>query len=440
MSAERQSWWAPWALPITDKPVQNALVTFEDGKVTSIRGRISPDSFPSDAGTVTRFDDCIIAPGFVNAHAHIEYAMYDSLVDGLTFEQWIGDHIQRKRRLTVDHMLASARVGALACARSGITFVADASYSGAAATALAETGLRGRVYLEVFSGPNNAPEIVESALSRLEVIRESTADALVDFGLSPHAPYTADNALFSEVHETGLPWTSHFLESSAERMYIDHDSGPLLDPLGLGRRTAGHWPTGGPLEALSQYLGDHTLLVHGTFLNAAEREVIAASGAPLVTCPRSNARLGCGVLDIAAIDRSGALLALGTDSPASAGPIDMFAEMRSFIELQRGVHCSPSTPSTQRALELCTVDAAAAVGRGKDLGTIAAGCAADLVACRISAPQDPVSAYVLSGSPEAVQCVVVSGRAIWRNDMNRLTEARVAASDARALLALPVKL
>jgi cytosine/adenosine deaminase-related metal-dependent hydrolase len=91
-------------------------------------------------------------------------------------------------------------------------------------------------------------------------------------------------------------------------------------------------------------------------------------------------------------------------------------------------------------MELCTSDAASAVGRSGELGIIAPGAAADLVACRISVTRDPTSAYVLGGSPEAIQCVVVSGQTIWRNDMNRLTEAREAASEARALLALPVKL
>ena len=55
---------------------------------------------------------------------------------------------------------AIARLGAAECLASGITTVGDCSYSGAAATACAELGLRAIVYIEVFSqnGPTTQLE------------------------------------------------------------------------------------------------------------------------------------------------------------------------------------------------------------------------------------------------------------------------------------------
>ena len=42
---------------------------------------------------------CILAPGLVNAHTHLEYAGYAGFGDGLAFGPWLTDHIARKRRL-----------------------------------------------------------------------------------------------------------------------------------------------------------------------------------------------------------------------------------------------------------------------------------------------------------------------------------------------------
>ena len=41
---------------------------------------------------------CVLAPGFVNLHSHIEYAAYSGLGDGLAFGPWISAHTQRARR------------------------------------------------------------------------------------------------------------------------------------------------------------------------------------------------------------------------------------------------------------------------------------------------------------------------------------------------------
>ena len=50
----------------------------------------------AELGRGERFDGCVIIPGLVNAHSHIEYAVYAGFGDGLPFVPWIGMHIERK--------------------------------------------------------------------------------------------------------------------------------------------------------------------------------------------------------------------------------------------------------------------------------------------------------------------------------------------------------
>jgi 5-methylthioadenosine/S-adenosylhomocysteine deaminase len=425
-------WWAPHALPVSAPPARDVLVTIEGGRITQLEAKV-PRERAAELGAVLH-DGCVIAPGFVNAHAHVEYAAYDALVDGLDFAGWIGDHVRRKRRLAPEQMRASAVLGAQQAAHAGITCIGDASFSGDAAHALHEAGLRGRVYLEVFGGldDSSAAEAVEGALERLDALPSSD---LLQHGLSPHAPYTAGEPLYRRVAATGLPWMTHLLESPAELEFA-HGRGPLVESLRAAGLDLPAWERA-PLHQLADVLGPSAVVVHLAQATPADLELVAQSGAALAHCPRSNARLGCGRLDLATADRAGVLVALGTDSPASAGPIDPFAELRCALEVHRAAARDATWPTLARLLRMATLDAARALGH-EDLGSLDVGAHADLVAVHVGACDDPLVAYVLGAGPQDVHEVLVAGRRVAGRDRNSLEQARERAGDARTLLALPV--
>ena len=89
-------------------------------------------------------------PGFVNCHSHVEYSTFRGILDDAEFGDWIISLVDVKASLTPDEYLMSARLGAIEAISSGITTIADTSYSGVTLEAAAEAGLRGRLYLEVF--------------------------------------------------------------------------------------------------------------------------------------------------------------------------------------------------------------------------------------------------------------------------------------------------
>ena len=133
-------------LPIEGPPLRDGAVVIEDGRVAAIGSR-------AELGSGTHYDEAVLLPGFVNAHSHIEYAVYAGFGDGLgDFAEWITLHIERKARIGWDEYVDIARLGAAECLASGIATIGDCSYSGAAAVACADLGLRATVYLEVFGG------------------------------------------------------------------------------------------------------------------------------------------------------------------------------------------------------------------------------------------------------------------------------------------------
>src|SRR3954447_6915972 len=229
---------ADWVLPVESElrdgrpaePIRDGAVAFEGGRIVAVGAA-------SELGWGTRFEGAAIVPGLVNAHTHLEYAVYGGFGDGLPFDQWIATHMQRKALLGFDDHLAIARFGAVESLRSGVTTIGDASYSGAAALAVAELGLRATVYLEVFGAD---PEAARARFAALAATAEPALSDRVRLGASPHAPYTTSMDVYAAMAELGLPLMTHLAENPEERQWLESGSGPwannpgkhLLPPIG----------------------------------------------------------------------------------------------------------------------------------------------------------------------------------------------------------------
>ena len=74
-------------------------------------------------------------------------------------------------------------------------------------------------------------------------------------------------------------------------------------------------------------LGRRTSLVHGNYPSSGELPRIARSGATVVHCPGSHAFFRREPFPLARYRRAGVPIALGTDSAASNGSLDMRREM-----------------------------------------------------------------------------------------------------------------
>src|SRR6266508_49062 len=114
---------ADWVLPIEGPPIENGAVEIEAGRIATVGSA-------DELGAGLRYDDSVILPGFVNAHTHLEYAVYGGFGDGLgDFAEWITLHIQRKARIGWEEYVDIARLGGAQCLASGVTAVGDCSYS-----------------------------------------------------------------------------------------------------------------------------------------------------------------------------------------------------------------------------------------------------------------------------------------------------------------------
>jgi 5-methylthioadenosine/S-adenosylhomocysteine deaminase len=419
---------ADWVVPVEGEPIADGAVAIgNDGLIAGVGPA-------SELGQGERFPEAVILPGFVNAHSHLEYAVYAGFGDGLSFGPWIALHVERKGRIGLEDMEAIARLGALACLRSGITTVGDCSFSGAAATACAELGLRAVVYLEVF-GRDDAP-----LRERFEPMRERVAGVLSDrvrLGVSPHAPYTCSLDLYRACAELDLPVATHLAESEDENEFLTTGSGSwqafadlLVPPPGT---------TGIRALAGAGLLGPHVLAAHCVQADEEEIELLAANDVAVAHCPRSNALLGCGVAPLGALRAAGIRVCIATDSPASTPSFDMFDELRTAISAARARERRPDALTAAEALELATLGGARALALEDEIGSIAPGKRADLTVLSLAETsfvpwEDPVTATVLGGSPDGVVATLVSGEDRYRKGGKTWLELTDAARSARGRL------
>jgi 5-methylthioadenosine/S-adenosylhomocysteine deaminase len=423
---------ADWVLPVDGPPIEAGAVAIEDGLITAV-------GTAAELGMGTHYDDSVIVPGFVNAHSHLEYAVYGGFGDGLgDFSEWITLHIQRKDRIDWKEYVAIAKLGAAACLASGVTTVGDCSYSGAAAIACAELGLRGTIYLEVFGSDPAA------ALAHFADIRDRAGDAfseLVRPGVSPHAPYSVSLELYQACAELGLPVATHISESRSELDYLVNGSGAWGDYKKLLVEPPG--TTGTRLLADHDLLGPNVVAAHCVVLDEEEIELLASTGTGIAHCPRSNGALGCGVAPLTELRAAGARVGVGTDSPASAPSFDFFEELRSVVLSARARAARPDVLSAAATLELGTLGSATALGLEDQIGSIVPGKRADLAVITLEGSpylpfEDPAAAVVFGGSVERVVATYVDGEPRYEKGGMEWQELTAAAHSARrAMLAQP---
>ena len=380
---------------------------FEGGGVRLRRGRIV--AVLRSAGAVRRarraersvdLGDGLLAPGLVNAHAHLELSgLRGELSAGAAFVPWIRAIVAHRRELSKRDLARAILRGARRALATGTTTLGDIAGT-EASLAAPRAGLRTILYREVLDGWD--PARTQDVLARVR--RALPARRTLHEGLSPHAPYSTSRELLSGVASIAqrrrVPVTVHWSETEEESEWLEHGSGPLADLLHASPRMRG-------LELLAEagLLGSRTSLVHGNEPQRGEPALLAERGAVLVHCPGSHVFFRRAPFPLRRYRRSGVRIALGTDSLASNEDLDMRREMalarRSFPGL-----------SPERTFAMATTEAARAVGLAGRVGELRNGAEADLVLHRLSARTRSEALEGLTNGEGRVAGVWVAGRRV----------------------------
>ncbi len=413
---------ARWVLPVSAPPIEHATVVVNEGGLIVYVGPRAG----APPGRDRELGEAVLLPGLINIHSHLELTAMRGLLENLPFRDWILRlHRSKRAVLTAERLLASACGGIAEGLLAGITTYADTCDTGIAFDAMVEMGVRGRMYQEVF-GPDPGswePEL-EGLIRRIERLRERTAD-LVDVGVSPHAPYTVCDELFSATAAYAireqLPVAVHIAESEFERRLVVEGTGHFADGLrGRGIRIAPRART--PVELLGRVgvLDAAPLLIHCIDVDERDMALIRDSGSSVAHCPIANAKLGHGIAPAAQLVQGGIEVALGSDSVAANNRMDLLEEGRVAILMQRALRRAPDLLSPAQAIEMMTIVPARILGIDRRVGSLEEGKDADLTAFSLAQMRgvpatDPASALVMSLGGSTAQLVTVHGRELVSN-------------------------
>ena len=349
------------------RKLDDAALVLVDGRVEEAESwkRCSP---PPGA-EVRDLGDVCLAPAVVNAHCHVQLSHLAGKTRwGAGFTAWLESLIAHLREPL------SAEAITEACedmAARGTGHVGDFAGEGLSLVddAARRAGLGITHFCEWFGMDAPFIDAVRPWPPRCRAALEQDEERPVsDISVPLEARCVpAGHALYSTAPEVlrdarqwcaakGRVFALHLAESPEETELLLSGSGPLAE-LYQGIVLPDDWQAPGmrPLALAMKLglMGAGTLAVHGVQLDAQEMTVLAASGAALCLCPRSNSHLGVGEAPFLSAVENNVLCCLGTDGLSSNTDLDVRKEA---VFLRETCDAPP-----EALLRLLTVNAAEAL-------------------------------------------------------------------------------
>jgi aminodeoxyfutalosine deaminase len=367
-------------LPIEGPPIENGAVAVAGNRVVAVGD--AAEVMTAHPGAVTDLGEVVLMPGLINAHCHLDYSMMRHAIDPpKSFTAWVQRINALKRSLDDDDYLAAIAKGFAESRRWGTTSIGNIEAFPELMLRLPLSPLRTWWFHEMIDIRHRLP--TERAMAGALSFFAAKTRPLDRFGLSPHAPYTASATLYKLARECSaqlaMPLTTHVAESREEMAMFRDKTGPLYEFLaGLERPMAdcgGHSPFSYLWRSGS--IDSAWVLVHMNELDEEDFAILGSlprgGGPHIVHCPGSHRYFGHTPFQLRRLHDLGVNLCTATDSLASTYSLSLLEELR-LLEKTDGW----LTP--EQMLRTVTVNPARALQRGHDLGKIAPGAMADLIA------------------------------------------------------------
>jgi 5-methylthioadenosine/S-adenosylhomocysteine deaminase len=418
-------------------PIDDAAIAITDQRIAWL-GRVR--DLPPDFAATKRIDLAghVITPGLVNVHTHAILTMVRGVAEDLGFAPAYTPGIPQGHMVHPDEAVALARLGACEAMLFGSTLIND-TYVHADITlpAMAELGLRvhacNRIHDVDFAGVSTGRWAHDAAIGE-RTLGEALALVQRFHGahggrtgvqLAAHAPDTCSDSFLATIAETarahGLRVATHLSQSTVENRRIAERSAKtpaeLLDSVGL--------------------LNDRLIAAHCIHVTPADIARIGAAGVTVAHIPKGNATGGT-MAPTLKLQAAGARIALGTDNMHA----DMVEVMRWAVAISR-LQAGGVTGGWQPedAFAMATLEGARAMGLEDDIGSLAVGKKADLIALdfrrvHLTPAPDPLGTLVHVAQGRDVALVMVDGEVIvadgrpTRVDVDVIRRAAAAAAAA----------
>ncbi len=418
-------------------PIDNGAVAVSEGRIVDV-GKFD-ELKKRNAAEIIDLGEQALLPGLINAHCHLDYTcLRGKIPPQRTFADWIRAINAEKARLSPKDYLSSINEGFAEAKRFGTTTVANLTAFPDLIPQI-HAPIRTCWFAELIDvrAPKHANEIVDLAIeslgrARLEPVPPATpklaeggsvAEGGAQWGLAPHALFTASENLYERCEEIArrenVLLTTHLAESREEMEMFRDASGPLYQFLKRIGRPMDDCGNETPLERFLDLIGRGGspnrpqaievnrlylpwIVAHLNELTESDFELLqnAKGQFHVVHCPRSHEYFEHSQFPFQRLHSLGFNICLGTDSLASNENLSLFAEMRVFQRSEPGI-------SPDEILKMVTINPAMALHQEKMIGRIRPGFCADLIA--IPCGRGPNLFEEIVGFEGQVDSVMVNG-------------------------------
>lgn len=406
------------------RELHDAWVFIRDNVIVAVGG--FGDPLPHDtAQDIYDMSGHVVLPGLVNTHHHMYQTLTRCIAQEHDLFDWLRSLYPIWSRMNGEAVYISAKLAMAELLLSGCTTSSDHLYIypndvtiDEEIRAAQEIGLRfhaARGAMSVGESKGGLPpdrvveeeaDILRDMRRAVETYHDASRYAMLRVVIAPCSPFSVSVDLMREsaalARSYGVHLHTHLAENANDVAYSRETFG--MKP--------GHWA-----ESVG-WVGDDVWHAHCVKLDEDEIGMFGRSSTGVCHCPTSNMRLASGIAPVRAMLDAQVKVGLGVDGSASNDSGHLLAEARQAMLLQR-VGGNPAAMSAREALRLATRGGAAVLGRA-DIGMIAPGQAADVIAYRLDTPafagalHDPVAALAFC-QPDRVDLSIINGRTVVKD-------------------------
>ncbi len=395
----------------SEKVIKNHAVLI-DGKIVSVapKSRVLRDN--KDAEVIRYPKNSLLFPGLINAHVHIEFSANKTQLAYGDFITWLYSVIENREDLMQkcgNSCMSEAVEGMLS---SGITTFGAISSHGMDLEVCANAKQNVVFFNELIGSQAAAADVLfGDFMQRLQASGDVQREGFFP-GVAIHSPYSVHPVLVRKALEVAkkqnLPVTAHFMESVAEREWLDKSEGAFKEFFSSLLKQERSVTS--PDEFLGSFDGIKTLFAHVVQASDAEYEHIKNQGHGIIHCPISNRLLGNGALDLQKIDTMGIEWMIATDGLSSNYRLDLWEEMKIALFIHSDF---PLQELAKKLIAGVTTSPAKALGLPK--GEIKDGLDADLLVMQLeSEPDEDLELHMILHRYEIVDIYIRGERTACR--------------------------
>lgn len=324
-------------------------------------------------------ENSVLMPGLINPHVHLEFSANKTSLRYGDFIPWLNSVIKNRDDILQDGGEERIEQELDSMLHSGTTTLGAISSFGDDFNPCLKTPQKVIYFNEILGSRPDAVDILfNNFKSRLNQSENNKSEKFIP-AISIHSPYSTHPILTKNVldiaRKESYPVSTHFMESQAEREWLDSGSGDFVEFFNSFAPNAK--PLNSALEYLELFYDTNALFTHCTKATDDEIQKIKELGGFITHCPVSNRLLNSGRLEIENIDKD--MLNLATDGLSSNISLNLWDEMRAALMLHSQADMDKLS---ERLLKMSTKNAAEALGLNN--GVLEIGKDADILVVKLA--------------------------------------------------------